>query len=35
MLNVLVLPCVQNQKRVGNINVVNFGEALDLLFSGL
>jgi hypothetical protein len=35
MLNVLELPGIQNLKRVGNINVVNFGEALDLLFSVL
>jgi hypothetical protein len=36
MLNVLVLPCIQNQERtVGNINVVNSGEALDLLFAVL
>lgn len=35
MLNVLVLSCIQNLKRVGNINVVNFAEALDLLFSVL
>jgi len=35
MLNILVLPCIQSLKRVSNINVFNFGEALDLLFSVL
>jgi hypothetical protein len=36
MLNVLVLPCIQNQRRrVGNFNAVSFGEALNLLFAVL